>query len=115
MKKFLILFCTIFFNLSNAIEVNVVDNTFYVHGNPYYMRGICYHPVPIGKIKRDFWKHASMQQSSAKTMQRPRHVRPMNQQRKFKLLSLSKKQMGTDELLSSLCGIHFKLKLKRKK
>lgn len=54
MKKFLILFCTIFFNLSNAIEANVVDSTFYVNGNPYYMKGICYHPVPMGKIKRDF-------------------------------------------------------------
>jgi len=54
MKKFLILSCIIFFNISNAIEVNVTDNTFYVNGKPYYMKGICYHPVPKGKIKRDF-------------------------------------------------------------
>ena len=54
MKIFLILSCIIFFNISNAIEVNVTDNTFYVNGKPYYMKGICYHPVPKGKIKRDF-------------------------------------------------------------
>lgn len=54
MKNFLILSCIIFFNISNAIEVNVTGNTFYVNGKPYYMKGICYHPVPKGKIKRDF-------------------------------------------------------------
>ena len=54
MKIFLILSCIIFFNISNAIEVNVTDNTFYVNGKPYYMKGICYHPVPKGKIRRDF-------------------------------------------------------------
>ena len=25
-----------------------------VDGNPYYMKGICYHPVKIGKTKRSF-------------------------------------------------------------
>ena len=54
MKNFLILSCIIFFNISNAIEVSITDNTFYVNGKPYYMKGICYHPVPKGKIKRDF-------------------------------------------------------------
>ena len=54
MKNFLILSCIIFFNISNAIEVSITDNTFYVNGKPYYMKGICYHQVPKGKIKRDF-------------------------------------------------------------
>ena len=37
-----------------AIEVTYKNNSMYVNGEPYYMKGICYHPVPKGKIKRDF-------------------------------------------------------------
>jgi aryl-phospho-beta-D-glucosidase BglC (GH1 family) len=37
-----------------AIEVTYKNNNMYVNGEPYYMKGICYHPVPKGKIKRDF-------------------------------------------------------------
>jgi len=45
----------IFFSIySISLEVKIQDNTMTVDGNPYYMKGICYHPVKIGKTKRSF-------------------------------------------------------------
>ena len=45
----------IFFSIcSISLEVKIQDNTMTVDGNPYYMKGICYHPVKIGNTKRSF-------------------------------------------------------------
>ena len=45
----------IFFSIcSICLEVKIQDNTMTVDGNPYYMKGICYHPVKIGNTKRSF-------------------------------------------------------------
>jgi hypothetical protein len=45
----------IFFSIySISLEVKIQDNRMTVDGNPYYMKGICYHPVKIGKTKRSF-------------------------------------------------------------
>ncbi|MDA9921161.1 hypothetical protein N9Z21_05150 [Gammaproteobacteria bacterium] len=45
----------IFFSIcSIGLEVKIQDNTMTVDGNPYYMKGICYHPVKIGNTKRSF-------------------------------------------------------------
>ena len=45
----------IFFSIySISLEVKIQDNTMTVDGNPYYMKGICYHPVKSGKTKRSF-------------------------------------------------------------
>jgi len=45
----------IFFSIfSIGLEIKIQDNTMTVDGNPYYMKGICYHPVKIGNTKRSF-------------------------------------------------------------
>jgi hypothetical protein len=42
------------FYFSLAIEVEIRNNKMIVDGKPFYMKGICYHPVKIGKTKRSF-------------------------------------------------------------
>ncbi|MEK9781223.1 MAG: glycoside hydrolase family 2 TIM barrel-domain containing protein, partial [Gammaproteobacteria bacterium] len=37
-----------------ADTVSVKDSKIYVNGERYYIKGICYHPVPIGKWRRSF-------------------------------------------------------------
>jgi len=39
---------------SYGIEVKIENNTMVVNGESFYMKGICYHPVKIGKTKRSF-------------------------------------------------------------
>ena len=48
---FTFLLCSIF---SFGIEVEIKDKKLIVDGKPFYMKGICYHPVKIGKTKRSF-------------------------------------------------------------
>jgi hypothetical protein len=48
---FTFLLCSIY---SFGIEVEIKDKKMIVDGKPFYMKGICYHPVKIGKIKRSF-------------------------------------------------------------
>ena len=48
---FTILLCSIY---SFGIEVEIKDKKMIVDGKPFYMKGICYHPVKIGKTKRSF-------------------------------------------------------------
>ena len=54
MRTILFLICIFASYFMQAIEVTYKNNSMYVNGEPYYMKGICYHPVPKGKIKRDF-------------------------------------------------------------
>ena len=49
------IFTFLFFSIfSFGIEVEIKDNKMIVDGKPFYMKGICYHPVKIGKTKRSF-------------------------------------------------------------
>ena len=48
---FAFLVCSIY---SFGIEVEIKDKKMIVDGKPFYMKGICYHPVKIGKTKRSF-------------------------------------------------------------
>ena len=48
---FTFLLCSIY---SFGIEVEIKDKKMIVDGKPFYMKGICYHPVKIGKTKRSF-------------------------------------------------------------
>ena len=49
------LFTFLLFSIySFGIEVEIKDKKMIVDGKPFYMKGICYHPVKIGKTKRSF-------------------------------------------------------------
>ena len=48
---FTFMLCSIY---SFGIEVEIKDKKMIVDGKPFYMKGICYHPVKIGKTKRSF-------------------------------------------------------------
>ena len=54
MKKSFLLYLIIFSINSYGIEVKIENNTMVVNGESFYMKGICYHPVKIGKTKRSF-------------------------------------------------------------
>ena len=54
MKKSFLLSLIILSINSYGIEVKIENNTMVVNGESFYMKGICYHPVKIGKIKRSF-------------------------------------------------------------
>ena len=49
------LFTILLFSMySLGIEVKIKDSKMIVDGQAFYMKGICYHPVKIGKTKRSF-------------------------------------------------------------
>ena len=49
------LFTFLLFSIySLGIDVEIKDKKMIVDGKPFYMKGICYHPVKIGKAKRSF-------------------------------------------------------------
>ena len=54
MKNSYIFTFLLFSIFSFGIEVEIKDNKMIVDGKPFYMKGICYHPVKIGKTKRSF-------------------------------------------------------------
>ena len=54
MKKSFLLSLIILSVNSYGIEVKIENNTMVVNGESFYMKGICYHPVKIGKTKRSF-------------------------------------------------------------
>jgi len=37
-----------------SLSSNIIESKLFVDGEPYYMKGICYHPVPKGSTKRNF-------------------------------------------------------------
>ena len=54
MKIFLQFFFFIFSVSLYSIEVSINNNNILVNNSPFYMKGICYHPVEIGEVKRSF-------------------------------------------------------------
>ena len=54
MKKSFLLSLIILSINSYGIEVKIENNTMVVNGESFYMKGICYHPVKIGKTERSF-------------------------------------------------------------
>ena len=54
MKNFLLPLFLIFSSLSHGIDVKIQDNNLIVNDEPFYMKGICYHPVKKGQTKRNF-------------------------------------------------------------
>ena len=57
MKKLIVFITLIFALLAQTIDVNKVEienNKLNVNGTEYFIKGICYDPVPIGKTKRNF-------------------------------------------------------------
>ena len=54
MKIFLQFLFLTFVVSAHSIEVTISNNTLLVNNNPFYMKGVCYHPVEIGKTKRNF-------------------------------------------------------------
>ena len=57
MKKFIVFALLIFTFMTNACDVNKVKiekNKLNVNGVEYFIKGICYDPVPIGKKTRNF-------------------------------------------------------------
>jgi len=53
--KNIFLFTILLFSMySLGIEVKIKDSKMIVDGQAFYMKGICYHPVKIGKTKRSF-------------------------------------------------------------
>jgi len=57
MKKLIFFTSLIFALLSQSLDVNKVEienNKLNVNGIEYFIKGICYDPVPIGKTKRSF-------------------------------------------------------------
>ena len=54
MKNIFIFTFLLFSIFSFGIEVEIRNNKIVVDGKPFYMKGICYHPVKIGKTKRSF-------------------------------------------------------------
>ena len=39
---------------SNIDKVIITERSIVLNGEPYFIKGICYHPVPVGEIKRNF-------------------------------------------------------------
>ena len=35
-------------------KVTISGRTILLNNQPYFIKGICYHPVPVGETKRDF-------------------------------------------------------------
>ena len=59
MKKLIVFTLLIFTFITKVFEINKVEienNKLNVNGIEYFIKGICYHPVPIGKTKRNFDK-----------------------------------------------------------
>ncbi len=57
MKKLIVFISLIFALLAQTVDVNKVEienNKLNVNGSEYFIKGICYDPVPIGKTKRNF-------------------------------------------------------------
>ena len=57
MKKLIVFISLTFALLTQTIDVNKVEienNKLNVDGTEYFIKGICYDPVPIGKTKRNF-------------------------------------------------------------
>ena len=54
MKNSFLFTFLLFSTYSFGIEVEIKDKKLIVDGKPFYMKGICYHPVKIGKTKRSF-------------------------------------------------------------
>ena len=57
MKKLIVFMSLIFALLTQSLDVNKVkieNNKLNVNGIEYFIKGICYDPVPIGKTKRNF-------------------------------------------------------------
>lgn len=57
MKKLIAFMSLIFALLTQSLDVNKVkieNNKLNVNGTEYFIKGICYDPVPIGKTKRNF-------------------------------------------------------------
>ena len=57
MKKLIVFITLIFALLAQTIDLNKVEienNKLNVNGTEYFIKGICYGPVPIGKTKRNF-------------------------------------------------------------
>ena len=57
MKKLIVFTSLIFALLAESPELNKVEiqnNKLNVNGTEYFIKGICYDPVPIGKTKRNF-------------------------------------------------------------
>ena len=57
MKKLIVFMSLIFALLTQSLDVNKVkieNNKLKVNGIEYFIKGICYDPVPIGKTKRNF-------------------------------------------------------------
>jgi hypothetical protein len=40
--------------IETANEITILERQILVNGNPYLIKGICYHPVPKGSLSRDF-------------------------------------------------------------
>lgn len=55
LRKFFIFF-VISISLENFArdEISIKGNHIHINGDMYFMKGICYHPVPIGETKRSF-------------------------------------------------------------
>jgi len=53
MKKIFIAFL-LSTNLAYSIEVTLKENRIFINDQPFYIKGVCYHPVPLGQTKRDF-------------------------------------------------------------
>lgn len=51
---YLLLFISMSMISCQSHSVSVSDRQLLVKGNPYIIKGICYHPVPIGSDKRSF-------------------------------------------------------------
>jgi len=54
MKNIFMFTFLLFSIFSFGIEVEIRNSKMIVDGKPFYMKGICYHPVPLGQTKRDF-------------------------------------------------------------
>ena len=57
MKKLIVFMSLIFALLTQSLDVNKVkieNNKLNVNGIEYFIKGICYDPVPLGKTKRNF-------------------------------------------------------------
>ena len=57
MKKLIVFTSLMFALFVQSLDVNKVEienNKLNVNGTEYFIKGICYDPVPIGKTKRNF-------------------------------------------------------------
>lgn len=41
-------------NIADSQVVKTIDNQLFVNESPYFIKGICYHPVPVGSNQRSF-------------------------------------------------------------